>query len=356
MPRPGHPWYRRGRSMWYANVGGKQTALGVTDESDEAGAVAVYRRLTESITSEDFLPNPTHLPTPPPLDSGLTVQVAVVTFLAKSALRGIKQKTVYDYRLALNPFVAEFGQRVLHTLEAGEVERWADRPHWSQSTQNTYLGVVQTLMKWAKVTVTIRRPAKESRGADSVLADEQFEKLLAGIRSSPRGGAGDFKPLLILLRETGARPQEIAALTIEQVDWPNASVRLKEHKTRRHGGERIIHFSERAMAILQAHRERHATGLLFPTKCGNRYKAATIGDRVRDASKRSGVKATAYGLGRHSFCTAALVAGVPDAVVAALVGHKGTTMLHRHYSHIGENARVMKAAIEQVSKAKGKAG
>jgi integrase len=46
------------------------------------------------------------------------------------------------------------------------------------------------------------------------------------------------------------------------------------------------------------------------------------------------IDATAYGF-RHSFATDALSNGVPEAHVAALLGHSSTTMLHRHYSHVG---------------------
>ena len=67
-----------------------------------------------------------------------------------------------------------------------------------------------------------------------------------------------------------------------------------------------------------------------------------------------GLRVMAYGLGRHSFATEALSAGVPDAVVAALLGHTSTEMVHAHYSHISENARLLQDAAEKV--ARGKAG
>lgn len=57
--------------------------------------------------------------------------------------------------------------------------------------------------------------------------------------------------------------------------------------------------------------------------------------------------ATAYGY-RHAFATEALAAGVPDAHVAALLGHTSTAMLHRHYSHLTHQAQAMRAALERV--------
>ena len=67
----------------------------------------------------------------------------------------------------------------------------------------------------------------------------------------------------------------------------------------------------------------------------------------RRTSKRAGVRATAYGY-RHAFATEALAAGVPDAHVAALLGHTSTAMLHRHYSHLTHQAQAMRAALAKV--------
>jgi integrase len=36
---------------------------------------------------------------------------------------------------------------------------------------------------------------------------------------------------------------------------------------------------------------------------------------------------------RHTFATDALEQGVPDALVAELLGHASTAMIHRHYGH-----------------------
>jgi site-specific recombinase XerD len=75
--------------------------------------------------------------------------------------------------------------------------------------------------------------------------------------------------------------------------------------------------------------------------------------RLLAISEVVGFRAVAYGLGRHSFATAALVAGVPDAMVAGLLGHTGTVMLSRHYSHVTSNARAMQDAARR---ARGSAG
>lgn len=332
--------------MWFANIAGKQTPLGITDPADEPGAALARERLIAEFASAVAA----RIPSQPsaPADAR-TAAKAVAGFL--ESRRGLAPPTLAGYRLALNHFCADFGARPLLTLGAAEVERWADRPGWSSSTRNTYLGAVMTMLKWACHPLPIRRPPKESRGAETILTDEQFERVLvaAACRIAVRG---DLRELLRVLRETGARPQEVAPLTCEAVDWENACVRLKKHKTRRHtGADRVIHFNAAAMALLRAQRAEHGSGVLFRTRAGNAFGNAQIVRRLGVVSKRVGFRVIAYGLGRHSFATRALAAGVPDAVVAELLGHRGTGMLTRHYSHLGQRAAVLKAAAEKVSKA-----
>ena len=68
---------------------------------------------------------------------------------------------------------------------------------------------------------------------------------------------------------------------------------------------------------------------------------------MRRLCERAGVKAFCYGY-RHTFATAALSVGVPDAHVAALLGHAGTAMLHKHYSHLTGEAAVLRSALGKV--------
>jgi integrase len=51
---------------------------------------------------------------------------------------------------------------------------------------------------------------------------------------------------------------------------------------------------------------------------------------------------------RHGLATDALASGVADAQVAELLGHSGTAMLHRHYSHLTARTQVLQAALGRV--------
>lgn len=341
MARSG-PWYRRARRRWYMTTpDGKQFPLPFTDPNDTAGAKAAYDQFVADLAAKLRAAEPAH--------GGPNVSEVVSRFLERQRSR-VAPGTLRAYTFALSVhFAAAFGDRAVNSLAADEVEAWAARPEWSRSTRNGYLGAVGTMLRWAKVKLDrpIWRPPKESRGAESVLTDEQFAEVLR--EAKVIRARGDFRELLLFLRETGARPSEVAGLTVEMVDWANSCIRSKEHKTARHGGERVIHFSAAAVAVLECQRNRHGSGLLFRSRNGRRFSPKAIVQRCGQISKRVGFRVIAYGLGRHSFATKALCAGVPDTVVAALLGHKTTTMVHRNYSHVAEQSQVLKDALRKMA-------
>jgi integrase len=51
---------------------------------------------------------------------------------------------------------------------------------------------------------------------------------------------------------------------------------------------------------------------------------------------------------RHTFATDPLAIGVPDAQVAALMGHSGTAILHKHYALLGARAKALRDALHKV--------
>lgn len=351
MPRQRRPWFRKERGMFYVQVAGKQHPLGVSDPED---AERAYQKLLARLAAD--LPNAA--PTPPQQPASaepITVSAAVQTFLARMDRRvaagKIDVRSVRNYRISLEAFQTAFGTRSLTSLTSIEIEEWAARPDWSASYQNTTLGTVCSLLRFHKVALDppIQRPAKESRGAEACLTDEQFEKVLAHVYTK-RGKPGDLIPLLKLLRECGARPAEAAHLTVESINWEQRCTLLTNHKSKRKTGrDRPLPFNSAAMDVLREQRAKYGSGLLFRTRGGGKaYAPNVIVKQLLKVSKRVGFRVTAYFM-RHTFATSALVAGVSDTMVAALLGHRGTGMLAKHYSHVTSDARAMAAAAEKAS-------
>lgn len=356
MPKRARPWFRRGRGMFFVQIDGKQYPLGITDANDTTGASKAHESLLAKLAAQIANVQPTPPPQAP--NASPTVTEAVAAYIAagerRVALGKMSARALRNYRVALKPFTAQFGTRTIDTLTAEEIEAWAaSHTTWSSSYQNTTLGTIGSLMRFHRVTMhpPIRRPPKESRGAETCLTDEQFQQVLAAVYV-PRGKPGDLIPLLKLLRECGARPAEVSSLTCENIDWTNRCTILTRHKTKaKTGTNRVIVFNSAAMKILKEQAAKYGeTGLLFRTRGASKaYGPNVIVKQLLKVSERVGFRVIAYGLGRHSFATRALINGVPEAMVAALLGQRGTGMLQRHYSHVGADARAMRDAAEKAS-------
>lgn len=136
-------------------------------------------------------------------------------------------------------------------------------------------------------------------------------------------------------------------MTVDAVHWEERCAVLSEHKTAHRGGVRVIYLSDEALAILREQQAEHPQGHLFRRPTGGRWTTHSITQKFARERRLAGVKITAYCL-RHSFATDALANGVPDAQVAALMGHSGTATLHRHYSHLTARSQALREALGKV--------
>lgn len=324
MARPSTPWYRSQRDQWYTRVNGKQIALGVTGADNHAAAVAALETLLKQMRPPD-----------PP-----TVGEAVASFLAGKVGR-VKPRTVTTLRWACQHLVAALGTLRVDRVACQELEAASCGRGWSDDTRRNFLNVCEQVLKSVGVKLRTDKPPRGSAGAKALIPERVYLMAL--------GAAwGDLRPLLVVLWNTGARPGEVTGLKAEDVDWPNACATLREHKTAHRGKTRVLVFNDAALAALEGQRAKYPDGgLLFRTRKGNRYAPDLLACSMVRISKRIGHRVTAYGC-RHTFITAALAAGVPDATVAAMAGHSSTAMIHKSYNHLSSQIELLRAVATKV--------
>ena len=329
MARRSRPWFRVNRG-WFVTIRGKQHDLKVSDPNAEAEAFRAFKRLIVTLQGgQESKADP-------------TVAEAVSAFLFTASGR-LAEATVKGYRSYLARLVARYGTVRLSRLTKDQIEADARRPTWGDDTRRNYLQAVEVLMKHCGRPLRFEKPPRGSAGAAAVIPESTYHMAVGAAR-------GDLRALLVCLWNTGCRPSELRGLTAELVDWSGGTATLKKHKTRRAGkAHRLIVFPGPALVVLREQRERHETGLLFRTRRGTAFTCPGLTQAVWRIAGRIGRPLTAYGC-RHTFATDALARGVPDTHVAALLGHGSTRMIHQHYSHLGENARLLK---EQAAKIRG---
>jgi integrase len=308
--------------------------LGVRGKNGKADALKAWARLLAG--------GPVHpageaaTPALPPK----TATEIIDAFLADAGER-VRPITLKTYRRYLIPFKARYGDIRAADVTAALAEGFARRPTWGTTTRHNCLVSLATAFRWAGLPFRgLRVPPKLSRGAECVIPRADIERVLAATDDH-------FGPLVRFLWLTGCRPSEAMRVTAADLDDRAAAVRLTDHKTSHKGKPRVIHLTDEALAILTARRDRHPDGPLFRNSRGAPWRLNAVVNRLWRLNRKLGTKVTSYA-GRHTFATDLLAAGVPDAHVAELLGHVGTGMLAKHYSHLNSRARVLKESLGRV--------
>lgn len=332
MRRAGPWWWEAKRCWYYTMDDGKQVNLGVHDPKDVGGAWAAVHALLAEIKGAVVRPG---------VRPGTVAELAP-GYLAEAAAR-VKPDTLRQYTAQLRWLVNRFGDQAAGAVEVAAVVAAAGREAtWGDTHRANHLTTAGAFLRWCGRAERVPAPAKPSRGAEAVIPDKVYADCL-------HHAAGDFRAFLKTLWLTGCRPGEGSGLTAEAVDWEAGTARVKAHKTRhRTGRDRLIFLGSEALLVLACQRDRYGTGLLFRGVKGRRYTLQSLTMRFQRLSEKVGHKVTSYQF-RHTFATRALLAGVPDVEVAALLGHTSTAMVSRTYGHVNQAAQRLREAAERAA-------
>ncbi len=217
---------------------------------------------------------------------------------------------------------------------------------------------VNTCLNWAvKQGFTTRNPlhrrltipAIVSRGGqkDVPIPPEDYAVMLAHANPNLR----DF---IIACRNTGTRPENVAAATAKDYHKEAACWVLGTHKTDEDGSSLVIHLNPTMVALTERLIAKYPEGPLFRNNQGNPWRDEVWGKAMAGLKKTlaaKGIKLKSRGIMygfRHGVATDLLEAGVPEAHVAAILGHKSTVMIHKHYSHLTSRHAALKVHLEHI--------
>jgi integrase len=189
----------------------------------------------------------------------------------------------------------------------------------------------------------LRKPRASSRGVQTLISPADHTKLLEAAPDC-------LKNVLTVLFQTGARPGEVLSVTAADFHPDRAVWILQRHKAEHETGKpRVIFLTAEVVRLCRELAAKHPTGPLFRTARGKTFPPAYYLARlVRGLCRKLGIRGVLpYGY-RHTFATDALARGIADAQVAELLGHSGTGMLHRHYSHLTARQAALREALGRV--------
>lgn len=162
------------------------------------------------------------------------------------------------------------------------------------------------------------------------------------VRALYAGSTGELRLLIDFLYTTGARIAEALAVTWDDVDWDERTVRLMGK-----GSERIVPW---ARPCQEAHAQARgavlpAYGVLF------RFSAQNARDRLAALGKRLGLGRVHPHQFRHAYATHMMVNGANERVIQILLGHASpdTSAIYMHLNPaIGERGRMIADAMSAI--------
>jgi integrase/recombinase XerD len=154
----------------------------------------------------------------------------------------------------------------------------------------------------------------------------RFEQLIASLGSSSPRGLRD-RAIILCLARLGLRASEVTGLRLEDLDWRNATVRVRARKT---GHGALLPLTAEVGAALAQWLRHGRPGtparqvfVQVAARPGAPISSSVVGHAVDDALRRAGMDAPVRGanLLRHSLATALPGRGASLPEIADLLGH-----------------------------------
>lgn len=169
--------------------------------------------------------------------------------------------------------------------------------------------------------------------------------------------AGRYEAMVRVFTDTGMRLGEVLPLRREDFDGKMLKVRRTAHEGTILAGTKIDHGEQSAgrtvpcpatlawMIEAQVRLNGEDCELLFPTPSGRLWRQRNFyRDVWKPAQKASGIDIRPHEC-RHSYVTHLRAAGVNDADLAEIAGHRVETMLARYTHAVGTSFGTVRAAI-----------
>jgi site-specific recombinase XerD len=352
---------------WYR---GRQhvLAVGPRDELDGPCYLSALKKFTEMLSlGRDYEDK-----------DARPISVVCELFLRRCSTE-CRPKTLATYTDALSRFcdaVDPDGARPCSSLTVATVRDWlasTAQPRvnsrgqtckWGRGMQGMAARSLRACFRWAvrdglltkNPIEGLRIPTSRSRGREYLIGATPAERAFNHARIVA-AASKSFRPFIVCLEATGARPGEIAAATaadynaeIGAICYHADAARLEGefgHKTSGHGKERTIFLTGDARRIVEELVKKRPRGPLFRNTRGQPWTAAAVARAFYKIRRKTGIaKLSAYSY-RHVFATDALEKGMDIDTLAALLGNSAAT-IRKHYAHLLANTGNLRRRMDEL--------
>jgi integrase len=256
----------------------------------------------------------------------------------------------------LKPFSDRHGTMPVGLLRGHHVREWlAGAATWGASSKRLAVKMLSAALNWGVKDGLIDSnplrgrmplPKDTPRGREARLSQE-FINLLVD------NAGEEFRKLLLLWRDTGARPEEIEQAESHNYQggrlvyrWNAAQGHVHKQAKRGRQKDRVIYLTPELRQVVEAEIERHPKGKIFRTPRGSVWTRNTRKEHWDALIAKPAVAAyiKAHGLQRkhlvpyclrHTWLSEWIDAGRSIKVAADLCG-TSVAMIEKHYGHPDE--------------------
>jgi integrase len=335
------PFWRSARNSWYVHAGTRTVRL--SPDKDEAW------RLWHELMSQRRKGRGG----PPLFQRGeATTAVEIIDLFLDWVQKNRHHLTYEAYVRRLQTFVDAIpGSLSIAELKPHHVTRVMDThaSTWNANTRNDFATAVQRAFNWAERQGIIERspirqiekPGREAR--ELAINSAQYVRIMDSVTEV------NFRALLEVAWETGARPQELRAIEARHVEFKLGRIVYPPRESKGRKRIRVIYLTPRAMEILKPLCEQHPHGPILRNSEDKPWNKDPINCAFCRLEARLGVK---YHLGafRKGYATEGLKNGLDTLTVAHLLGHSNGVMVSKVYGHVQQDPEYMAASAR---KAKG---
>ncbi len=171
----------------------------------------------------------------------------------------------------------------------------------------------------------MKKPAREAR--EQVVTPAEYAEAIAAVLDP------NFRDLIAMAWETGARVQELRVIEARHLDAANNRLVLSPSEAKGKLRHRAIYLTPLALEIVLRASQAHPAGPILLNSKGRPWTKDAINCAFGRLAKLIGRKHH-LGAFRKGFATQALKAGLDTVTVGHLLGHASGAMVSRHYGHV----------------------
>jgi integrase len=270
----------------------------------------------------------------------ITIASLAHLYLARHKQR-VQERTNARTAKIVHDLVEHYGFLEAQNIKPYLLEDWLEKhPSWNPSTKALALSILAAMFSWACQKEKLafhpmkgmKRPKMQVRGEEMVITDAIFQKYW-------QAAPGWLQDLMTFCWYTGCRPSEAIGLKAEEINLAEGIINKHHHKNSHKGLTRRILIPSIVRPLLERLLALHPRGYIFEVPGKRDIAVNNMNGYLARISKAKDLPIiSTYSL-RHSMASHAILKGIPDSIVAAWLGHHGTTMLHKHYAHTLEKIK-----------------